>query len=200
MDFNALCIGCRTYRRFKQKQIPEEILDELLENSRIANSAMNGQPLRYVLVKTPEAVRKIQSCFHFAAALPKELGQPKEGEQPAAFIILCTEGRETPWTGIDIGIAVRTMNLNAYVYGIGSCIIGNVEFEKVKEIIVDSLSCDEDAVTLEANLKEDLDADSLDAVELIMAVEEEFDIEIPDEKAAEIKTVQDIVDYIKANA
>ena len=53
-----------------------------------------------------------------------------------------------------------------------------MEFEKVKEIIVDSLSCDEDAVTLEANLKEDLDADSLDAVELIMAVEEEFDIEI----------------------
>ena len=49
-------------------------------------------------------------------------------------------------------------------------------------------------------LKEDLEADSLDAVELIMAVEEEFDIEIPDEKAAEIKTVQDIVDYIKANA
>ncbi|MCR1960286.1 acyl carrier protein [[Clostridium] cocleatum] len=76
----------------------------------------------------------------------------------------------------------------------------NVEFEKVKEIIVDSLSCDEDAVTLEANLKEDLDADSLDAVELIMAVEEEFDIEIPDDKATEIKTVQDIVDYIKANA
>ena len=76
----------------------------------------------------------------------------------------------------------------------------NAEFEKVKEIIVDSLSCDEDAVTLEANLKEDLEADSLDAVELIMAVEEEFDIEIPDEKPAEIKTVQDIVDYIKANA
>ena len=75
-----------------------------------------------------------------------------------------------------------------------------MEFEKVKEIIVDSLSCDEDAVTLEANLKEDLDADSLDAVELIMAVEEEFDIEIPDDKAVEIKTVQDIVDYIKENA
>ena len=98
MDFHTLCTGCRTYRRFKQKQIPEEILDELLENARIANSAMNGQPLRYVFVKTPEAVRKIQSCFHFAAALPKELGQPKEGEQPTAFIILCTEGRESPWT------------------------------------------------------------------------------------------------------
>ena len=58
MDFHTLCTGCRTYRRFKQKQIPEEILDELLENARIASSAMNGQPLRYVLVTTPEAVRK----------------------------------------------------------------------------------------------------------------------------------------------
>lgn len=135
MDFHTLCIGCRTYRRFKQKQIPEKVLDELLENARIANSAMNGQPLRYVLVKNPEAVRKIQPCFHFATALPKELGQPKEGEQPTAFIILCTEGPETPWTGIDIGIAVRTMNLNAYIYGIGSCIIGNAEFKKVKEIL-----------------------------------------------------------------
>ncbi|MFQ6793526.1 acyl carrier protein [Thomasclavelia sp.] len=73
-------------------------------------------------------------------------------------------------------------------------------FEKVKEIIVDSLSCDEDKVTLEASLKEDLEADSLDAVELIMAVEEEFDVEIPDEKATEMKTVQDIVDYIEANS
>lgn len=94
MDFHTLCIGCRTYRRFKQKQIPEKVLDELLENARIANSAMNRQPLRYVLVKNPEVVRKIQPCFHFAAALPKELGQPKEGEQPTAFIILCTEGRK----------------------------------------------------------------------------------------------------------
>ena len=76
----------------------------------------------------------------------------------------------------------------------------NVVFEKVKEIIVDYLGCDEDSVTLEANLKEDLDADSLDAVELIMAVEEEFDVEIPDETAAEMKTVQDIVDFIEENA
>lgn len=72
-------------------------------------------------------------------------------------------------------------------------------FEKVKEIIVDSLSCDEEAVVLGANLKDDLEADSLDAVELIMAVEEEFDIEIPDEKAAEMKTVNDIVSFVEAN-
>lgn len=72
-------------------------------------------------------------------------------------------------------------------------------FDKVKEIIVDSLSCDEDAVTLEADLKEDLEADSLDAVELIMAIEEEFGIEIPDEVSTKMKTVNDIVEYIEKN-
>ncbi len=72
-------------------------------------------------------------------------------------------------------------------------------FDKVKEIIVDSLSCDEEAVVLEASLKDDLEADSLDAVELIMAVEEEFDLEIPEDTAQNMKTVKDIVDFIEAN-
>ncbi len=72
-------------------------------------------------------------------------------------------------------------------------------FEKVKEIIVDSLGCDEDEVTLEADLQEDLGADSLDAVELIMAIEDEFDIEISDEESANMHTVQNIVDYITNN-
>ena len=63
-----------------------------------------------------------------------------------------------------------------------------MDFEKVKEIIVDSLSCDESQVTMEANLKDDLEADSLDAVELIMQIEEEFEVEIPDEVASNIKS------------
>ena len=73
-------------------------------------------------------------------------------------------------------------------------------FDKVKEIIVDTLDCDADAVVMEASLMDDLGADSLDAVELSMALEEEFGIEIPDEKVADFKTVKDIVDYIDANA
>ena len=64
-----------------------------------------------------------------------------------------------------------------------------MDFEKVKEIIVDSLSCDESQVTMEASLKDDLEADSLDAVELIMQIEEEFEVEIPDEVASNMKTV-----------
>ena len=70
-------------------------------------------------------------------------------------------------------------------------------FEKVKEITVDQLGVDEDAVTLDASFINDLEADSLDIVELMMALEEEFDIEIPDEDAEKISTVADAVDYIK---
>lgn len=70
-------------------------------------------------------------------------------------------------------------------------------FEKVKEIVVDQLGADEDAVTMEASFIDDLEADSLDTVELMMAFEEEFDIEIPDEDAEKISTVEDAVNYIK---
>ena len=70
-------------------------------------------------------------------------------------------------------------------------------FEKVKEITVDQLGADEGDVTLEASFIDDLDADSLDIVELMMALEEEFDIEIPDEEAEKISTVNDAVEYIK---
>lgn len=69
-------------------------------------------------------------------------------------------------------------------------------FEKVRDIIVETINCSEDIVTLEAKLKDDLDADSLDAVELNMALEEAFEITISDEDLASFETVKDIVDYI----
>ncbi len=73
-------------------------------------------------------------------------------------------------------------------------------FDKVKEIIIEQLGVSEDAVTEEAAFIDDLGADSLDIVELIMALEEEFDLEIPDEEAEKIVTVGDAVEYIKENA
>ena len=70
-------------------------------------------------------------------------------------------------------------------------------FEKVKGIIVEQLGVSETAVTMEASFIDDLGADSLDIVELIMALEEEFDTEIPDSDAEKVVTVGDVVDYIK---
>ena len=70
-------------------------------------------------------------------------------------------------------------------------------FEKVKTIIVDQLGVSEATVTMDASFIDDLGADSLDIVELIMALEEEFDMEIPDTDAEKVVTVSDVVEYIK---
>lgn len=75
----------------------------------------------------------------------------------------------------------------------------NVE-EKVKNIIVEQLNVDAESVTAEASFIEDLGADSLDIVELVMTMEEEFDMEIPDEDAEKIKSVGDVITYVKARS
>lgn len=72
-------------------------------------------------------------------------------------------------------------------------------FERVKKIIVDRLGVEESKVTPEATFKDDLGADSLDVVELVMELEDEFDMEISDEDAEKIATVGDVVDYIKSH-
>ena len=74
------------------------------------------------------------------------------------------------------------------------------ELDRVMAVIVDELGADESAVTMVASFVDDLGADSLDIVELIMGLETEFDMEIPDDQAEKISTVGDAVNYIKENA
>lgn len=73
-------------------------------------------------------------------------------------------------------------------------------FAKVKETIIEQLGADENEITLAANFRDDLEADSLDLVELIMAFEEEFGVEISDEEAQQITTVGEAVDYLDAHS
>lgn len=70
-------------------------------------------------------------------------------------------------------------------------------FERVREVLADQLGLEENEIKPESRLKDDLGADSLDMVELIMAMEEEFDVEIPDEEAQSIRTVEDAVNYVE---
>ena len=72
-------------------------------------------------------------------------------------------------------------------------------FEKIRKIVADQLGADENEITKESTFIEDLGADSLDVVELVMAIEDEFDMEIDEDEAEGISTVGDVVDYIKAN-
>ncbi len=71
-----------------------------------------------------------------------------------------------------------------------------MNFDKIKEVMINTLNCDEEKITLDAVLADDLNIDSLDAVELVMALEEEFSIKIPDEELEKMKKVSDIVDCI----
>lgn len=75
----------------------------------------------------------------------------------------------------------------------------NMVFDKIKSIIVEQLGVDEAQVAMETHLMKDLEADSLDAVEIIMAIEDEFDLEVPDEAAEKFQTVGDIVKYVEEN-
>jgi acyl carrier protein len=72
----------------------------------------------------------------------------------------------------------------------------NMTFEKIKEIIVEQLGVEDSAIQPETSLMKDLEADSLDAVEIIMAIEDEFEIEVPDEDAEKFQNVGDIVKYV----
>ncbi len=72
-------------------------------------------------------------------------------------------------------------------------------FDKIKDIIIEQLQVEESDISMETNLMKDLSADSLDAVEIIMAIEEEYGIEIPDEDAENFQTVGDLVEYVEEN-
>ncbi|MBR3968621.1 MAG: acyl carrier protein [Clostridia bacterium] len=72
-------------------------------------------------------------------------------------------------------------------------------FEKMKKILAEQLDADADSITLETDIQDDLGADSLDVVEMLMSIEDEFSIEIPDEKIEGLKTVGQVVEYIQEN-
>ena len=72
-------------------------------------------------------------------------------------------------------------------------------FEKMKQILADQLDADIDSITMDTDIADDLGADSLDVVEMLMAIEDEFEIEIPDEKIEGLKTVGQVVEYIQDN-
>lgn len=72
-------------------------------------------------------------------------------------------------------------------------------FDKIKELVAEQLDVDDDKIELTSNIQDDLGADSLDVVDLVMAIEDEFSIDIPDEAVSNIKTVGDIVKYIEDN-
>ncbi len=137
MDVMQMLAERRTYRRFIQdKQIPQDVINEILTAQRCASSAANLQPLRYVVVKTPEAVEQVFPLVNWAARLPKELGTPKDGEHPTLFIVVIYEkSKKTGWTDTDAGLAISNMTLAAWSHGVGSCIMGSIDREQIRKVL-----------------------------------------------------------------
>lgn len=114
----------RTYRRFEQKEVSQDIIDEILMAARLASSASNRQPLNYIVVKEADKVAEVFSYTRWAAALPPELGQPKENERPVLFIAVVKNLDINPDCDTDAGLAIGNMTLAAWNRGVGSCMIG----------------------------------------------------------------------------
>ncbi len=114
----------RTYRRFEQKAIDQEIIDEILLAARYASSAANRQPLSYIVIKDADKVAEVFRYTKWAGALPPEQGQPKENERPVLFIAVVENMNINKNCDTDAGLAISNMTLAAWNRGVGSCMIG----------------------------------------------------------------------------
>ena len=134
MNLNELYTGCRTYRRFEQEPVEESVLREALENARISSSAANMQPLYYIAVTSEEMVKAMQPLVKWAGALPPELGTPKEGEQPTAFIVIVKKAKANAFSDIDVGIAAHAITTTAWAHGVGSCMMASINIAGIREL------------------------------------------------------------------
>ena len=126
MNISELTVGCRTYRRFTQKAIPEDLLRSCLENARLSSTGANAQTLRFICVRSPEMVAKMQPLVKWAAALPPEIGTPKPEERPTAFIVIVKKAGSGAFADVDVGIAAHSIVMTAWEGGVGSCMMGAI--------------------------------------------------------------------------
>lgn len=133
----ALLEGRRTYRRFDEgRPIPDEVINDMKRGAQLASSAMNRQPLRYIYIRTPETVNSVFDITSWGGALPDGQGRPKIGERPTLFVAILTEkSLQTGYTAFDEGLAASNLTLAAYSHGVGSCILGSVKADKLREML-----------------------------------------------------------------
>ncbi len=127
----------RTYRRFDEsKQIPPEVIADMKKAAQLASSAMNAQPLRYIYIQKPETVHAVFALTRWGSAIPDGRGSPKEGERPTLFVaILSEKAAHSKFTGFDEGLAASNLTLAAYAHGVGSCILGSVNCDGLRELL-----------------------------------------------------------------
>jgi nitroreductase len=133
--FKDLVLKCRSYRRFYQEvAVDKKTLRELVDLARNSASAVNRQPLKYILSSSPEKNAVIFSTLHWAGTLKTWPG-PSEGERPAGYIIVLGDKEIGAGFGLDPGIAAQTILLGAVEKGLGGCMLGAVDKENLRQLL-----------------------------------------------------------------
>ena len=135
MDMMEFLRTRRTYRRFEQRPVVPELLTEAVEAARIASCGNNRQTLKYMIVQSPAMVAAVQPLVHWAASLPPELGCPKPGEQPVAFIAVLQDERLPGCSDTDVGLAMGSMTAAAWAHGVGSCLMGSIDRPALTQLL-----------------------------------------------------------------
>ena len=135
MSFYEMVISRRSIRQFKPEPVSRDILEKIVNTARLAPSAANLQPLEFVVVDEEELRKQLFTCLKWAAYIAPE-GNPKPGQEPAAYIVVLVNSqvRDKGYER-DVGAAVENMILTAWEEGIGSCWIVSAERNKIQEML-----------------------------------------------------------------
>ena len=128
-------VSRRTYRRFAQKAVPQDVVDDIVEAVRLSSCGANRQAVRLVVVNKPEAVAKVQPLVKWAAYLPPEQGTPKADELPTLYVAVVQDTSIPGDLATDTGIALANMTLAAWDKGVGSCIMGAINKPALTELL-----------------------------------------------------------------
>lgn len=134
MDVYDAIIARRSIRRFQQKSITEELLKKFVDAARIAPSAANLQPLEYIIINDKEVRAEIFKTIGWAGYI-KPTWAPSEEERPTAYIIILTKDIDNKWYTRDVGLASENIVLMAESEDIGTCILCNVDRDKIRDIL-----------------------------------------------------------------
>jgi nitroreductase len=136
MDFEEIIYKRRTIRRFKQDAIPLDLLKKLIDFARVAPVARNIQGLEFVIVQDPEFRMKLFPLVKWAASLPIDQRTPEKGREPTAYIVVLINTKiKNAYVDFDVGAAVENILLGALNFGIGSCWMGNINVNKIRELL-----------------------------------------------------------------
>jgi len=123
----------RTIRKYKQKNVPKEVLVRCVDAARLSPSGANRQPLKYIIINDEELLEPVFSTLRYAGYLPDY--KHSEDEKPKAYIVMLLDKTISKDPGHDAGIAAMSISMVAHDEGLGSCMLGAVDRERLREVL-----------------------------------------------------------------